>query len=169
MIGEQLTSVMTTERLSLSILSEQDADFMQRLLNTEGWLRFIGDRNVHSVEDAIAYIRKIKSTADFHYWVARLKSSGTPLGIVTLIKRVYLPHFDIGFAFMPEYGGYGYAFEAAGEVMNMLKGYSLYNPILATTVPHNVQSIKLLTKLGLQFEREIEVEKERLHVYTNEK
>ena len=40
-----------------------------------------------------------------------------------------------------------------------------YSPVLATTVPQNINSIKLLTKLGLHFEKEIEVEGEKLHIY----
>jgi [ribosomal protein S5]-alanine N-acetyltransferase len=42
-----------------------------------------------------------------------------------------------------------------------------YYPVLATTVPQNINSIKLLTKLGLRFKKAIEVENEQLHVYTN--
>lgn len=37
--------------------------------------------------------------------------------------------------------------------------------ILATTVPGSIKSIKLLQKIGLVFEKEIQVEKEKLHVY----
>jgi len=167
MVDTQLHTEIESERLILSRLTEEDAGFVQRLVNTNGWIQFIGDRNVHSLDDAKAYVRRILSSPDIFYWVARLKENVTAIVIVTLIKRAYLPHFDIGFAFLPEYEGRGYAYEAASKVMTMLKPFPEYNPILATTVPNNVQSIKLLTKLGLQFEREIEVDKERLHVYSN--
>jgi hypothetical protein len=40
---------------------------------------------------------------------------------------------------------------------------------MATTVPDNLSSIKLLTKLGLHFDKEIEVESEKLRVYSNAK
>jgi [ribosomal protein S5]-alanine N-acetyltransferase len=43
----------------------------------------------------------------------------------------------------------------------------VYKTILATTVPHNTSSVKLLTKLGLHFEKEIEVDNMILHVYSN--
>ena len=81
----------STERLLLSPLSENDTVFMLELVNTPGWLRFIGDRNVHSEADALAYIHKIDSLTDVHYWVAKRKSDGTSLGVVTFIKRFYLP------------------------------------------------------------------------------
>jgi len=169
MVDAALPKEIQSERLNLSKLREEDAAFVQRLVNTNGWLQFIGDRNVHSFDDAVAYVRRISSSPDIYYWVTSVKKTTTPIGIVTLIKREYLPHFDIGFAFLPEYGGQGYAYEAASEIMTRLKDFPAYHPILATTVPNNVQSIKLLIKLGLQFEREIEVEKERLQVYSSEK
>ena len=166
MVDTPLRTELKSERLLLSRLAEEDAEFVQRLVNTDGWIQFIGDRNVHSLEDSLAYVQRIMTSPNIYYWVTREKETSIPIGIVTLIKRSYLPHFDIGFAFLPEYGGRGYAYEAASEVMRMLKSFPEYNPILATTVPNNVQSIKLLIKLGLRFEREIEVDKEKLHVYS---
>ena len=41
----------STERLSLERLSDNDADFILELVNTAGWLKFIGDRNVKTKED----------------------------------------------------------------------------------------------------------------------
>ena len=45
---------ITTESLLLNIVTEEDHDFMQELMNTEGWIQFIGDRSIHSGEAAIA-------------------------------------------------------------------------------------------------------------------
>ena len=94
---------ISTERLSLDLLAPADAEFMQELLNTKGWLQFIGDRNIHSKEDAIKYINKINTTPNFYYWTVRLTDTHEPIGIISFIKRDYLEHFDIGFAFLPQY------------------------------------------------------------------
>ena len=45
-----------TERLILKPTSEDDADFILELFNTPKWLKYIGDRNVKSVEQAKEYI-----------------------------------------------------------------------------------------------------------------
>jgi RimJ/RimL family protein N-acetyltransferase len=37
--------------------------------------------------------------------------------------------------------------------------------ILATTLPENTASVKLLEKLGLTFERELEADTNRLYIY----
>ena len=113
------------------------------------------------------YIRKIRHTPALYYWVVRLQEGHQPLGILSFMKRSYLDHFDIGFAFLPQYQGQGYAFEAAKAVLDHAAGKPEYQPILATTLPANSRSIRLLNKLGLHLEREIEVDNNKLLVFSN--
>ncbi|HEY1039706.1 MAG TPA: GNAT family N-acetyltransferase [Bacteroidia bacterium] len=155
-----------TSRLSLSALGLHDSSFIMELVNTDGWKQFIGERNVNSITDSEKYIQKILDSKTVQYWVVRLKETNTSIGIVTLIKRDYLDHHDIGFAFLPGYGKAGYALEAATTVLEMLMELPQYQVIHATTLPDNVRSITLLEKLGLKLEKKIEVEKELLLLYT---
>jgi [ribosomal protein S5]-alanine N-acetyltransferase len=158
---------ISTARLTLQLISTDDHAFIRQLVNSKGWLAFIGDRNVHSTEDAIAYINKIINTKDLYYWVVKIKDTDTSAGIISFLKRSYLDHFDIGFAFLPQFHGFGYAYEAVKEVMQIVSKNPLHQTVLATTVPNNIKSIELLIKLGLKFEKEVEVEKDKLYVYTN--
>ncbi len=48
----------STRRLFLDLIIEDDHDFILSLVNTEGWLQFIGDRNVHSKDDSIESLRE---------------------------------------------------------------------------------------------------------------
>lgn len=142
-----------TDRLIIREQSEADAPFILQLMNTEGWLTNIGDRNVHTVEDAAAYIRNgaLKSYAEhgFGFFLVALKDTGTPIGICGLAKRPALEHADIGFAFMPQYNGRGYAYESAACIMELAKNTFGLTTICAITLPQNTPSIKLLTRLGL--------------------
>jgi RimJ/RimL family protein N-acetyltransferase len=156
---------LSTQRLLLDMLTREDQEFIIQLVNTQGWIKFIGDRNVHSKEEAIAYIDKILNTENLFYWVVRIKNKNLPIGIISFLKRTYLDSFDIGFAFLPEFNGYGYAYEAAQKILSIVS--ETFKPILATTIPGNVKSTKLLVKLGLHFEKELEVEKEKIHIYSN--
>jgi [ribosomal protein S5]-alanine N-acetyltransferase len=156
---------LTTDRLLLEPLVENDALFIQELVNTEGWIKFIGNRNVNNQEDAIAYIQKINGNEKLIYWTVKRKETNDSIGIITFIKRDYLEHNDIGFAFLPNFNGKGYAFEAAEKVLNFLKQDNNFATILATTIPENISSINLLKKLGLKFDKAIEIENETLHVY----
>ena len=46
-----------TERLFLQPTTEEDAGFILELLNSPKWLEYIGDRSVHTEEDAKQYIK----------------------------------------------------------------------------------------------------------------
>jgi ribosomal-protein-alanine N-acetyltransferase len=155
----------STQRLLLSSLTLADDEFILTLLNTPGWLRFIGDRNVRTAEDARAYINKINQNPAFTYWVVKLRYKQTPVGIITFIKRDYLEFPDIGFAFLPAYTKSGYAYEATSVILNYLSKGQLFDHLLAITIPGNIDSIKLLTKLGFELEKETETNGEKLLVY----
>ena len=65
---------LETERLLIRPIEIGDANFMLQLMNTEGWLKYIGDRNVRSINQAIEYIQKFISNPDFNYYVISLKN-----------------------------------------------------------------------------------------------
>lgn len=48
-----------TKRLILNELSLNDEVFITELLNTPEWIKFIGDRNIRTQEDARGYIQQI--------------------------------------------------------------------------------------------------------------
>ncbi|MBL0745647.1 GNAT family N-acetyltransferase [Chryseolinea lacunae] len=156
---------LTTNRLLLQPLSEQNSELIHTLVNTDGWFRFIGNRNVNSNADAITYIQNIMANTTTIYWTVTLKETQTAIGVVTLIKRTYLEHTDIGFAFLPEFFNKGYAYEATHKILTHLLHNNLATHILAVTLPDNSSSIRLIEKLGLKFEREMESNNEVLHVY----
>src|SRR6185437_7795512 len=145
----------TTERLSLYPLTLKEDGFILELVNTPGWIKFIGDRKVNNLGDAQSYIKKIRKNSDIKYWAVKLKKEEIAIGIVTLIKREYLPYHDIGFAFLPAYAKMGYAFEAASALLSYVRKEYGLNHLLATTITDNVSSISLLNKLGFKFDKEM--------------
>ncbi len=155
-----------TERLVLDEFSLNDAEFIAELVNTQEWIKFIGDRNIRTEEDAKNYVQKIIDNPNINYWVVKLKNSNLSIGIITFIKRDYLEHHDIGFAFLPKYAKNGYAFEATAKVLNDAINKRNHRQIVATTITENINSIKLLKKLGLSFEKEMEVGKDLLMIYS---
>ena len=154
-----------TPRLILSPLTADDKKFIRELVNTEGWLQFIGDRHVHSEEDAISYIEKILSQTNMQYWVVREKQDNISAGIITFIKRDYLEHHDIGFAFLPQFFQRGWAFEATKAVLDLLKTGDNFSIVLAVTKPGNLASVKLLEKLGFAESQSTVVNNETVQVY----
>ncbi len=161
-----MQSNYVTERLSINMLRIEDADFIFKLVNTATWKKFIGERNVHNRKDAVAYIQKIMAADNINYWVVKLSDRQVPVGIVTFIKKDYLLHHDIGFAFLPTYTKQGYAFEAADKILTDILQTGQHNTILATTIKENLSSIQLLKKLGFIFEREMVNRVDVLQLYS---
>jgi len=154
-----------TKRLTLNTLTRQDADFIFELVNTPGWIKYIGDRNIHSTEAAASYLEKILSNPGITYWVVQITGVQAPVGIITFIKRDYLAHHDIGFAFLPAYTKKGLACEAAFTVLKDLFSSTAETHILATTIKENNASVQLLKKLGFTYLQEINSGNDLLDVY----
>lgn len=149
----------------MEALETEDFHFVNELVNTEGWLKFIGDRNVHSDEDAKAYILKTLENENIHYWVVKLKGDLTPIGIVSFVKRDFLPGRDLGFAFLPRYWGQGYAFEAVKAALEMFNSNYDDKTVLAISNKDNLPSIKLLEKFGFTHQKEMDNKGKLVQVY----
>ena len=163
---------LETDRLTIRQLTLADAPFIVELVNTPGWLRFIGERNIKTSEQAENYLENgpIASYAQngFGLYGVELKSEKTLIGMCGLIKRETLPDPDIGFAFLPEFTGSGFAFEAANAVMSLATNTLKLPVVLAITLPENEPSRKLLEKIGLKFVRMTSSpDKEELMLYSN--
>jgi [ribosomal protein S5]-alanine N-acetyltransferase len=147
--------VFETERLIVRWLDVSDKDFILRLLNEPGWLKYIGDKGVRSLEDAENYIlsgpRSMYERLGFGLFVAEIKETRLPIGLCGLIKRDGLEDVDLGFAFLEAHQSKGYAYEAAKGTMEYARKFGL-NRIVAITTKANASSSKLLEKLGMLLE-----------------
>lgn len=156
---------LITKRTTLKKLENEDRLFILELLNTDGWIKFIGDRNIQNEEDALEYIEKINSNSAITYWVVHLNENANKLGIITLIKREHFDFYDIGFAFLPQFENNGYAYEASDAVLNFIIESTDLKTILATTILENKSSIKLIEKLGLSYYKSVNDNNNELSVY----
>jgi RimJ/RimL family protein N-acetyltransferase len=151
--------VVETDRLVLRRVTLADAPFILELLNDPDWLRFIGDKGVRTVEDARGYIETgpLASYArhGFGLYVVARKADPAPIGLCGLVKRDVLPDVDVGYAFLPQHRGNGYAHEAAAAVLRFARDQVGLPRIAAITNSENERSIRVLEKLGLSFERMI--------------
>lgn len=150
----------TTNRLIISKVTLKDAPFFVELMNTPSWLKYIGDRNIKSVEDAKKHLKKgiLKSYKESGYGFYKVIQKSEPekaIGIVGLVKRKELEHTDIGFAFLQNYEGKGYGYESSVAIMELAKNKFKLEKVLAITTPDNKSSIHLLEKLGLSFQKRI--------------
>ena len=144
-----------TERLLIQPTSESDAEFILELLNTPKWLRYIGDRNVKTLEQAKAYIKEkiIPQFERLGYssYTIITKQDHKKIGTCGLYDREGLEGIDIGFAFLPQYEKKGFGLESSSKLMEVAFDKFNISTLSAITTKDNFSSQKLLEKLGLQF------------------
>jgi [ribosomal protein S5]-alanine N-acetyltransferase len=156
---------LTTDRLELHPMAMAYAPMMQKLTNTAGWLRNIGDRKTTTPEGLEAYMQKVLASSNPHYVIV-LADSQTPIGIISFMQRPNLQYPDVGYALLDENTGNGYAIEAAKAVLvHQIKEQNL-KTVLAELLPDNLPSIKLLQKIGFVYESDLMEEDVLLHIYT---
>jgi RimJ/RimL family protein N-acetyltransferase len=151
-------NVIQTGRLALRHLALNDDAFMLELLNEPAFLRFIGDKGVRTLGDAREYMEKgpIDSYGRHGFGLyATCLLDGTPAGICGLVKRDGLADVDVGFAFLSRHCSKGYATESAAAVLVHARQVLRLQRIVAVTSPENLDSIAVLEKVGLKFERMI--------------
>lgn len=151
--------MIETERLRIRRFTLKDAPFVIELINMPSWLEFIGDRGVRTVDDAEIYIlnNSLRSYEQFGFgpYLVELKDTQISIGLCGLHRRPAMDDIDIGFALLPDYAGKGYGYEAATAVIAHAQDVLGLTRITGITKPTNVPSIRLLEKLGLQFEKKI--------------
>lgn len=144
-----------TPRLRLRPLVVDDAAFIFELVTDPDWLTYIGDKGVHTIDDAKDYITKGPQAMYKQYgiglMVVELLGDNSPLGLCGLLQRANLTMPDIGFAFLKEARGQGYAFEAAAALIAHTFQFIQLDCLAAITAQKNAASQALLKKLGFSF------------------
>lgn len=150
---------LETERLLLREFTLADAPYMLRQLNEPSFIKNIADRGVRTLQQAEVYLQNgaIASyqTTGFGFWAVTQKNSGQIIGMCGLVKRDNLPSADLGYSFLPEYFGHGFALEAAQACIQSAKHSFKLPELLAIVNTANLSSRNLLEKLGFQFNRMI--------------
>jgi [ribosomal protein S5]-alanine N-acetyltransferase len=148
---------LETSRLILRRVEFDDAPFLVSLLNQPSFLANIGDRGVRNSEDAHRYMREgpmaMYEKYGFGLWHTARKTDGASIGLCGLLKRDILPDVDIGYAFLPDYWGQGYAFEAADAVVRHGARKFGLKRLIGVVSQGNSASIRVLEKIGMSFER----------------
>jgi RimJ/RimL family protein N-acetyltransferase len=148
--------ILETPRLKLRQFEPGDAAYILEQVNDPLWRKYIGHRDVHTDEDARAYLARgplaMYEKHGFGLWAAESKASNAVVGMCGLIRRDGLDDVDIGFALLPAHRGQGYAFEAATATLRHGHAVCKLSRIVAITSPDNQRSATLLAAIGMRYE-----------------
>ena len=153
--------IVETKRLILREITVEDAEFVLRLVNEPSFVSNIGDKGLKNLQDAERFILEgywtNQGRLGYGMFLVELKGGRNPIGGCGLLYRKVLDVTDIGFAFLPEYWNYGFAYEAAEAILNYGHSTLGVNKIVGLTSEDNLGSIKLLKKLGMDFEKTVKM------------
>jgi RimJ/RimL family protein N-acetyltransferase len=153
--------ILETARLRLREMTRADAPILLEILTEPAFIEFVADRGVRTTTDAEKFIEEkfLASYAQhgFGFYLVELKESGMPIGMCGLIKRDVLEDVDIGFSILERFWGKGYATEAARALMQHGLTTLGLPRIVGVTAEHNHRSATVLEKLGLRFEKTVQL------------
>lgn len=154
-------SIIETERLNLCRVTVDDAPFIVDLLNEPSFHEYIGDKGVRTIEDAVQYIKKeflnSYKQRGFGLMLVKRKDNDVPIGICGIKKRNSLDLPEIGYAFLSKFRSKGYATESARAVVDYTRNELALRRVVAITSPKNDASIRVLEKIGFQFEKVVDL------------
>ena len=154
---EKDMDIISTERLHLRVMRLDDAEFYLRLVNEPTFISNIRDKGIRTLDESRASIETgalaSQEKFGFSFYLVEDRTTHLPMGICGLTKRDSLDDVDLGYAFLPEFCGQGYAYEAALAVLTHTKNSLPIKQLAAITSPTNERSNRLLIKLGFIFQK----------------
>ncbi|MBU2977571.1 GNAT family N-acetyltransferase [Alteromonas sp. C1M14] len=142
---------LSTTRLLLRLPNKHDRNWIFALNHDPLWLRFIGNRGVHTLSDANTYIDNVHrhfSANGYGLFVIENKMNHRPLGMCGLINRNIFSAPDLGFALLPQGRGQGVGLEAGRRVVKFARETLSLPYLTAMTHIENRASQQLLSRLG---------------------
>ena len=143
---------LTTERLRLRPATLDDLDT---------WLAISRDAEQawwgeprSSVDDARANLQKSLTNQELHgfsLWPVELRTTGDVIGLTGLQYLADGPEIEVGYRFLRDHWGHGYATEAATAAIRFGFDELGLDRIVAVTMPTNQASRRVMEKCGLAF------------------
>ena len=154
-----MTDTIATDRLVLRRFTLDDAAQYLPLVAMPEIIRYTADRPLQSVREAAALLAShpIRDYERFGYgrMACIEKSSGRLVGFSGLKFLEDMDETDIGYRFLPDCWGKGYATESAAAIMARQPARLGLSRIIGLVEPENTGSVRVLEKLGMRFEKRI--------------
>jgi ribosomal-protein-alanine N-acetyltransferase len=143
-----------TDRLKLRALSDDDAEAFYQLNSDPEVMRFTGEPPLRSIREAREAIASYPDFDSIGYgrWGCVMKGEESIFGFCGLKYLEELHAVDVGFRFLPQYWGKGFATEACHASVQF--GFEVLGltHIIALVLPENFASVRVLEKVGMKLE-----------------
>jgi ribosomal-protein-alanine N-acetyltransferase len=151
--------VLTTERLILREFELTDAEAIFNLNSDEEVLRYTGDKQFESIEDANNFFKNYPDYEKngFGRWALVTKGDKEVIGWCGL-KKHEDNTVDIGYRIFKNQWNKGYATEASIACLEY--GFQVFelDEIIANAATENKASIRVMEKIGMEFQQNMACE-----------
>lgn len=151
-----MKTILETDRLLLREFVLDDAEALFRMVSDPDVTRYTGD-GVKTLEEAKQGLeeRLLEDYRKYGYgrWATVDKSTGKVIGFAGLKYLDEVSEVDLGYRFFKEYWGHGLATEAAKAVLDYGIRVLRLPRIIGIADIENKASLRVLEKVGFQFER----------------
>ena len=153
-----MKKIIITERLYLRELNETDYKYFYNLNLDKDVLEYTGDKPFKNLEDAKKFLKNYKPYKKYGCgrWAVIDKKNDTFLGWCGIKFTENLNEYDIGFRFFKKYWGEGFATESAKSCIEYGINNLKINEIVGRAMKENKASIRVLEKIGLEYNRDID-------------
>lgn len=155
-----MKEIIETERLFLRELNVNDAESFYRLNLDKNVLKYTGDEPFENIENSKEFLEKYNHYEKYGFgrWAVINKENGKFLGWCGLKFTEKRNEYDIGFRFFKKYWNKGYATESAKSCIDYGINKLQLTEILGRTMKENQASIRVLEKIGLEYNRNFDFE-----------
>ena len=166
-----MKQILETNRLLLRELTPIDAENFYNLNLNPIVIKYTGNSAFKNVEEAKEFLENYQDYNQNGYgrWAVIHKETNKFIGWCGLKFGEMENETDIGFRFFEEEWNKGYATESAKACLNY--GFEQLNlkRIIGRAMKENVASIKVLEKIGLEYESDSELDGKKAVIYKIEK
>ena len=149
---------LTTERLRLRPATFDDLDTWLAISRDAEEIWWGEPRS--TLDDARANLQKHITSQERHgfsLWPVELRTTGEVVGLTGLQYLAEGPEIEVGYRFLRDHWGHGYATEAAAAAIRFGFDELELDRIVAVTMPTNEASRRVLEKCGLAYVGEMQV------------
>ena len=163
--------ILETNRLILREFNVNDAENIYKLDLNPNVIKYTGNSTFKNIEEAKEFLENYHDYKLNGYgrWAVITKEKNEFIGWCGLKWDKIDNETDIGFRFFEKMWNKGYATESAKACINY--GFEKLNlkRIIGKAMKDNVNSIKVLKKIGLEYEQDTELDGEKAVIYRIEK
>ena len=148
--------IAETNRLIVRNWNTSDIEEYAHIVSDPDVMKFIGNGKSQNFEEAESYVKRCITSIAKQGWARfaiEIKKTGELAGFCGFAH--YNNELDFGWRYAKRFWGKGYGTEAAEIVLDL--GIRKFNfpRIVCITYPENKGSIKIIKRIGMEFEREI--------------